>query len=298
MRDVMGLHDRILITGGGGMLAFAFREVLKIRGARATSLPRGACDIANPEQVAAAFDRHRPTLVINCAAYTKVDLAEKERESAHACNAVGPGVVAELCRRHEAALVHFSTDYVFDGTLRRPLRPDDPVGPQSVYGQSKLAGEQNLQKHAPPRWLIARTAWLYGPNGASFVRTMINAAKAGKPLSIIYDQLGCPTYTCDLAEATLDLLDAGASGVWHVANAGQTSWYDFARAIFEEWNLDPAIKPITSAEWKAIKPDSATRPSYSVFDLAPVEKTLGRPIRVWRQALSAFKAAVDSSGSF
>jgi dTDP-4-dehydrorhamnose reductase len=236
--------------------------------------------------------------VINCAAYTKVDLAEKERESAHACNAVGPGVVAELCRRHDAALVHFSTDYVFDGTLRRPLRPGDPVGPRSVYGQSKLAGEENLQKHAPPRWIIARTAWLYGPNGANFVRTMVNAVKAGKPLSIINDQFGCPTYTCDLAEATLDLLDAGASGVWHVANSGETTWYDFARAIFEEWGLKPEMKSITSADWKAIKPDSATRPSYSVFDLSPLEKTLGRPIRTWREALGAFKTEVNTSGGF
>src|SRR5437763_835189 len=120
----MALHDRILITGGGGMLAYAFREVLKIRGARATSLPRGACDIANPEQVAAACAEHKPTLVINCAAYTKVDLAEKERDSAHACNALAPEILAQLCRKYDAAIVHFSTDYVFDGTLRRPLRPD------------------------------------------------------------------------------------------------------------------------------------------------------------------------------
>jgi dTDP-4-dehydrorhamnose reductase len=294
----MALHDRILITGGAGMLAYAFRQVLKTRGVKASSLERSACDIANTGQVAAAFAQYKPTLVINCAAYTKVDLAEKERESADVCNGVAPGVVARECQKHDAPLVHFSTDYVFDGTLRRPLRPDDPVGPQSVYGRTKLAGEQNLQKHAPSRWIIARTAWLYGPNGANFVRTMVNAAKAGKPLSVINDQFGCPTYTFDLAEATLDLLDSGASGIWHVANAGETSWYDFARAIFEEWDLEPEIKPINSADWKAIKPDSATRPTYSVFDLAPLEQTLGRPIRGWRQALSAFKTAVDSTGGF
>jgi dTDP-4-dehydrorhamnose reductase len=300
----MALYDRIMITGGGGMLAYAFGEVLKAReargakGARATSLPRGACDIAHPEQVADAFKQHKPTLVINCAAYTKVDLAEKERDAAMACNAIAPGIVADLCRKSGAALVHFSTDYVFDGKTNRPLRPDDPVGPQSAYGQTKLEGERNLQKHAPPHWLVARTAWLYGPNGANFVRTMVNAAKAGKPLTVINDQVGCPTYTFDLAEATLDLLDAGATGVWHVANAGQTSWFEFARAIFEEWNLHPDLRPTTSEQWKATKPDSATRPAYSVFDLAPLAEKLGRPMRPWREALRAFKTAVDSSGGF
>jgi dTDP-4-dehydrorhamnose reductase len=292
----MGLHDRILITGGKGMLAHAFRQVLKKRGAKATSLERSACDIADPIALAQAFKKHRPTLVVNCAAYTKVDLAEKERESARSCNAQGPANVAKLCRDHDAALLHFSTDYVFDGSLRRPLRPDDPVGPQSYYGQSKLAGEQNIQKNPPPRWLIARTAWLYGPSGANFVRTMVNAAKAGKALTVVDDQIGCPTYTFDLAEAALDLLDNGATGVWHISNAGQTSWFDFARAIFEEWNLKPDLKPTSSAQWKATKPDSATRPAYSVLDISPLEQALGRPMRRWREALSAFKSEVDGNG--
>jgi len=285
----MALHDRILITGGGGMLAYAFRQVLKTRGVKASSLERSACDIANTEQVAAAFDQHKPTLVINCAAYTKVDLAEKERESADACNAIGqvslPNCVGGMTRHScTSARITFSI-----GTLRRPLRPDDPVGPQSAYGQTKLDGEQNLQKHAPsagssrgPRGSMVPTAptssarWSTPPRPESrSASSTIKSAARHTPRT--------------LAEATLDLLDAGASGVWHVANSGQTSWFDFARAIFEEWGLNPEINPITSADWKAIKPDSATRPTYSVFDLAPLEQTLGRPIRTWRKALSAFK---------
>ena len=270
------------------MLAHAFRAALHEFDLDPVALDRADCDVADADSVAATFKRLRPTLVINCAAYTKVDLAEKEVEAAHRANTIGPAVLSRECRRYGAALVHFSTDYVFDGTLRRPLRPDDPVGPRSAYGRSKLLGEQAVQAEHPDQWLIVRTAWLYGPNGPNFVQTMLNVARAGKPLRVVNDQVGSPTYTFDLAGATLDLLDRGATGVWHVSNSGQTTWFDFARAIFEEWGLSPDLKPITSAEWKATKPDSATRPAYSVFDLEPLEKLLGRRMRPWREALRAY----------
>lgn len=289
----MALYDSILITGGHGMLAHAFAQALAARGLHATVVGRQDCDVSSFDDVVATFDRVQPTLVINCAAYTKVDLAEKERERAHAANGVGPAVVADACGGRGAALVHFSTDYVFDGTLRRPLRPEDPVGPQSAYGESKLVGERNIRKLNPPGWLIVRTAWLYGPNGPNFVQTMLNVARAGKPLRVVNDQVGGPTYTFDLAAATLDLLDHGASGIWHVSNAGQTTWFDFARAIFEEWGLAPDLQPSSSAEWKRTKPDSATRPAYSVFDLGPLEKLLGRPMRPWRDALRAYHDLIE-----
>jgi len=289
----MALYDSILVTGGRGMLAHAFTQVLRARGVTATVVGRNECDVTSFNDVTSAFDRVRPTLVINCAAYTKVDLAEKEREQANRANGIGPAVLADACSSRAATLVHFSTDYVFDGTLRRPLRPDDRVGPQSAYGESKLIGERNIQKLNPPRWLIARTAWLYGPNGPNFVQTMLNVARAGKPLRVVNDQVGCPTYTFDLAASTLDLLDRGANGIWHVSNAGQTTWFDFARAIFDEWGLTPDLQPTTSDEWKKAKPDSATRPAYSVFDLAPLEKLLGRPMRQWRDALRAYREQVD-----
>jgi dTDP-4-dehydrorhamnose reductase len=289
----MGLYDSILVTGGRGMLAHAFAQALYARGVRVAVVGRQECDVAEPAQVVACFDRHRPTLVINCAAYTKVDQAEKEREAANTANGTGPAILAEQCRRAGAALVHFSTDYVFDGSLRRALRPDDPVGPQSAYGRSKLEGERAIQSDPPPRWLIARTAWLYGPNGPNFVQTMLNVGRAGKPLRVVDDQVGSPTYTFDLAAATLDLLDRGAAGIWHVSNAGQTSWFDFAKAIFQEWGLAPDLQPTTSAAYKAGKPDSAVRPAYSVFDLSPLEKLLGRPMRPWRDALHAHRLQTD-----
>jgi dTDP-4-dehydrorhamnose reductase len=283
-----GLYDSTLITGGRGMLARAFSQVLSQRGMRATAVGRPECDVADANAVAATFERVKPTLLINCAAYTKVDLAEKETEAAHVANGFAPGVLAEACRRHGTALVQFSTDYVFDGSIRRPLRPDDPVGPQGVYGKSKLEGERAIQANPPARWMIVRTAWLYGPGGPNFVQTMLNVARAGKPLRVVNDQRGSPTYTFDLAAATLDLLDRGASGVWHVTNAGETSWFDFARAIFDEWGLSPDLQPTTSSQWKATKPDSATRPAYSVFDIEPIRHLLGRPMRPWQDALRAY----------
>jgi dTDP-4-dehydrorhamnose reductase len=276
------------------MLAQAFRAVLDRFGLQHVDVCRADCDVADAQAVAATFERLRPTLLINCAAYTKVDLAEKEREAAHRANAIGPGVLAAECRRHGTALVHFSTDYVFDGSIRRPLRPEDPVGPQSAYGQSKLEGERAIQASLPARWLIVRTAWLYGPGGPNFVQTMLNVARAGKPLRVVNDQVGSPTYTFDLAGATLNLLDRGASGVWHVSNSGETTWFDFARAIFEAWGLSPDLQPTTSAQWKATKPDSAVRPAYSVFDLTPLTQLLGRPMRSWREALRDYHATTSN----
>jgi dTDP-4-dehydrorhamnose reductase len=289
----MALLDAILITGGRGMLAHALDATLKKRGHSSFMAPRSDCDVADPVQVSGLFQKLQPTLVLNCAAYTKVDLAEKEQDQANRCNGDGPGVLADACRRAGATLVHFSTDYVFDGTSTRPWRADDPVNPQSAYGRSKLLGERANQDNPPPRWLILRTAWLYGPNGPNFVQTMLNVARAGKPLKVVNDQVGSPTYTFDLAEATLDLLDCGARGIYHVANAGQTSWFDFARTIFEEWGINADLKPTTSAEWKATKPDSATRPAYSVFDLAPLTAALGRPMKPWRDALCAYHCRED-----
>jgi dTDP-4-dehydrorhamnose reductase len=294
----MSSPENILITGGGGMLAQAFARILAQRERAATLLSRLECDIVNHRALERAFEEHRPSVVINCAAYTKVDQAEKEPALADAINGLGPSLLTVLCKRYDATLVHFSTDYVFDGTIQRPLRPDDPVGPQSAYGKSKLLGEQAIQQTPPARWLIVRTAWLYGAGGPNFVQTMVNAARAGKPLKVVNDQVGSPTYTIDLAQATLDLLDAEVSGVWHVTNSGQTTWHDFAAAIFREFKLEPSLVPISSDEWISTRPDSAIRPRYSVLDVEPVAEALGRPMRSWREALRAFKAEVDARGGF
>lgn len=291
----MALTDSLLITGGAGMLAHAFRETCQSRGITAHLASRADCDITNVPSILAALERYEPTTVINCAAYTKVDLAEKEKEAALTVNGKAVGFLAEACRRNGVALVHFSTDYVFDGSLTRPLRPSDPVGPRSMYGASKLLGEQMLQEFAPDRWMILRTAWLYGPGGPNFPQTMLNAARAGKPLKVIRDQVGCPTFTFDLTEATLNLLEADAQGIFHLSNSGQTNWFEFTQAIMREFGVTPtSLDAITSADWKQIKPESANRPSYSVLDATPYEQTTGKMMPNWRDGLKRYREIANA----
>jgi dTDP-4-dehydrorhamnose reductase len=292
----MKLYDSIVITGAGGMLGHAFADALQARNVRPISLSRSDLDIANDGQLSAAFEKHRPTLVLNCAAHTKVDLCEQDKEKADAINGYAVGRMAELCRKHNACLVHISTDFVFDGALRRPYRVDDSVNPLSAYGRSKLLGEAELQKHAPQRFLLVRTAWVYGRHGANFPRTMVQAAQAGKSLAVVNDQFGSPTYTPDLAEGILALLDAGASGLWHLTNSGTTNWYEFAAAALKQFGVEARMSPVSSQEWKKNRPTSATRPGYSVLDIEPFAKIIGRPMRSWREALADFHGVVQRHG--
>jgi dTDP-4-dehydrorhamnose reductase len=276
------------------MLAHAFARVFDARGQRAWLVKKSEWDVTDYPQVEAMFEDYRPDICINCAAYTKVDLAETESDQADAVNGRAVQTLAEVCRTNDSTLVHFSSDYVFDGTVSRPLLPTDPVGPQSEYGRSKLLGEQLLQQHAPQRWLLIRTSWLYGPNGPNFVQTMLNAARAGKQLTVVDDQIGSPTFTYDLAEVTLDLIDRGATGIYHATNSGQTSWFDFAKAIFEEFNIPNVdLKPISSAKWKEHRPTSAIRPAYSVLDCSATEELIGRKMPHWRDALHRYRLAVE-----
>jgi dTDP-4-dehydrorhamnose reductase len=295
-KSALNFYDSILVTGGGGMLGRAIADALVSRGHRPISPAHQELDIADRSALKKNFADHKPSLVLNCAAYTKVDLCEREKEKADAVNGHAVGHLASLCRAAGAPLVHVSTDFVFDGSLRRPYLPADAVNPLSAYGKSKLLGEQELQKNPPDRWLIVRTAWVYGLHGANFPRTMVQAAQAGKPLTVVNDQFGAPTFAPDLAKAILDLLDSGASGIWHVTNSGQTSWYDFARATLEEFAIPADITPISSADWTQKRPDSAPRPAFSVLDLQPLERQLGRPMRPWREALADYHHAVESNG--
>ena len=288
------MYDRVVITGGGGMLAQALVRSLRARGNHVVALNHAACDVAIESDLYRTFMELRPTLLINCAAYTKVDQAEQEPDVAQAVNGYAVGTLARLSKQYGTALVHYSTDFVFDGTATRPYRPDDPVNPLSTYGRSKLLGERELRSNAPPRWMIIRTAWLYGPGGPCFPQTMLNAARAGKPLAVVNDQVGSPTFTHDLADATLELIDRGATGVWHVANAGETTWFEFAGAIFEEFEVKPLeLKPTTSAAWKQARPASAVRPAYSVLDTTPYERLVGKPMAHWREALRAYRNVVE-----
>lgn len=287
------LYERILITGANGMLAWAFKQRLAPLNLNVTYVDRAAMDVSDAASVAKVFDQVKPTLVLNCSAYTKVDLAEKELDKANAVNGTGVANLATACRQHGAMLVHYSTDYVFDGTMREPLKTSDRLGPLSAYGKSKLLGEELLQQNAPANWMIIRTAWLYGPGGPCFPATMVNLAKQGKPLKIVADQIGAPTFTVDLVDATLELLHRGATGIWHIANSGQTNWHDFTRAILEEFALSTDLSPITSDDWKRAKPESAIRPAWSVFDLSPYESLTRQPMPDWRDALHRYHAMLE-----
>jgi dTDP-4-dehydrorhamnose reductase len=290
----MALYDSILITGGRGMLAGALQRSLHARAKTPVLLGRDELDITNADAVRQAFERLRPTLVLNCAAYTKVDHAEHERARADDVNGLAVGTLESTARDFGSKLVHYSTDFVFDGTKTQPYTIADPTNPQSAYGASKLLGEQSALKN--PDALVVRTAWLYGPGGPCFPRTMVELARQKKPLTVVSDQIGSPTFTYDLAEATLRLLDAGARGIYHVVNQGSVSWFDFTHAILEEFDEKTQFSPIASADWRRQRPNSAMRPAYSVLDVSAYEQTTGHRMRPWRQALREYRLEVARGG--
>jgi dTDP-4-dehydrorhamnose reductase len=292
----MKLYESIVITGGGGMLANALSEALNQRNAPSAKLSRADLDITDHAQLRNVFERYKPTLLLNCAAHTKVDLCETEPDKAAAINGYAVGEMAKLSREFGTCLVQVSTDFVFDGSLRRPYRADDAVNPMQQYGKSKLLGESQLRANAPKDWLIVRTAWVYGRHGANFPRTMVTAAKAGKPLKVVADQYGCPTYTVDLANGILDLLEAGGRGLWHLTNNGQTNWRDFAQAAVNEFGINAEVAPLSSAQWAEMRPSAAARPGYSVLDIEAYSTMVGKPMRPWREALRDYRAAVEKDG--
>jgi dTDP-4-dehydrorhamnose reductase len=197
-----------------------------------------------------------------------------------------------------AKLVHFGSDFVFDGSSRRPYRENDSTNPLSAYGRSKYLGESALLARPRDNWLLLRTAWLYGRNGVCFPRTMVDLARKGVALSIVNDQTGCPTFTDDLAEATFDLLDQNVTGLYHVVNSGKASWFDFAVATLERFQISHPVTPISTEAWRAKRPGQAIRPAYSVLDTTTVANRLGRQMRPWREALAQFAHQVQITGGF
>lgn len=273
------------------MLAQALDRSLRRRGVIAVAVDSHQCDITDFQQVSALFDTVRPTLVLNAAAYTAVDKAEGEEELATRVNGEAVGFLARASGRHGATLVHFSTDFVFDGTATTPYATNAITNPVSAYGRSKLAGEQALHNCGNDKWLCLRTAWLYGPwAGRPFPKVMLDAARAGKPLSVVSDQRGSPTFTLDLAETTLALLEAEARGMFHVTGGGETNWYDFAGKILKMFGIEASeLKAISSADWDQIRPGAAKRPSYSVLDCTLTEQRIGRPMRKWCEGLRDYR---------
>jgi dTDP-4-dehydrorhamnose reductase len=252
---------RWLITGCNGMLG---RDLLAALGNRdVIACTRTDLDVTDAEAAQKVIDKARPDVVANCAAWTAVDDAEEHEDAAFAVNAVGAANLARACAKHSAALVHISTDYVFDGLAESPYAEDSPLSPRCAYGRTKAAGEWAVQAILAERSWIVRTAWLYGAGGPNFVRTMIRLESTMDTIDVVDDQRGQPTWSAQLAQQVVRLVDTAApAGVYHGTAAGQTTWYGLARAVFEELRADPdRIRPTTTDR----VPRPAPRPAYSVL---------------------------------
>jgi dTDP-4-dehydrorhamnose reductase len=286
---------RILQFGTTGQLGIELTRQAAARGVELVALSRGEADFVDPEACAAKVAEHRPDLVVIAAAFTAVDQAESERELAFRINAETPGAIAHACQATGAAVVGFSSDYVFAGEAAAPYREDDETAPLSAYGASKLAGEAAILS-ACERALVLRTSWLVSAHGKNFVKTMLRLAAEGRPLRVVDDQSGRPTAAADLAGFVLDAAEALAKapagdprfGLFHFANAGETTWRRFAEAIFEAalGREAPSVQPITTAEF----PTPARRPRRGALDTGKLERVFGYRPRPWREALAEIAA--------
>jgi dTDP-4-dehydrorhamnose reductase len=273
-----------LVTGSHGQLGTDLQIVLaELDGAEVRAVDIEDLDITDSRAVEAAFADFRPDVVVNAAAYTAVDPAEEHEDVAYRVNATGPAVLAAAAARAGARLIHVSTDYVFAGDGTRPYEVDDEPDPKGAYGRTKLAGEIAVRELHPDDSYVVRTAWVYGATGANFVKTMARLEKERDTLGVVDDQRGSPTWSFDLARALVELAQSSApAGIYHCTNAGDTTWCQFTRAIFEELGADPSrVLAITTAEY----PRPAPRPAYSVMSLSAWNDAGLTPMPPWRDAL-------------
>ncbi|MBT2768146.1 dTDP-4-dehydrorhamnose reductase [Stenotrophomonas sp. ISL-67] len=287
----------VLVFGGNGQLGQELLRALAPLGpvvatTRSGLLADGSpCEVADfnaPDALTAVLERIQPAVVVNAAAYTAVDRAEGERDAAWRANAEAPGVIARWCAAAGVPLVHYSTDYVFDGQGRRPYREDDATAPLGVYGESKLAGEDAVRA-AGGRHLIFRTAWVYASHSANFLRTMLRVGAERDVLRVVADQVGTPTPAALIADVTAQALQhpGALSGTWHLTAEGETSWHGFAEAIFAEavaagkLARAPTVEAITTAEY----PTPAKRPAYSHLDVARIQSDFGIALPSWQDGL-------------
>jgi len=273
---------RALLLGATGMLGRAIARQAPA-GVTLVAPDDPRIDVTRPDEVRAALARERPDWVINCAAATQVDDAERDPPRAIAVNAIAPGMLGECCRDANAVLLHFGSDYVFAGDGQRPYTEEDATSPVNRYGESKLAGERRLAESGAES-LVVRTQWLFGTPGRSFPRTMWERARARTPSRVVDDQVGRPSLADDVAAASWRLLQAGARGVVHVANAGTATWFELAQAVYDAAGVPELVTPCATSDF----PTPARRPAYSVLDTSRMERLLGAPLPSWRDALTRF----------
>lgn len=286
-------RQKILITGTKGQLGTELGRLCTLfQMYNFVCLSKEELSLDQPEQVRKAFEQERPDYCINCAAYTAVDKAESDVETAYKVNADGPGMLAALCKEYKTRFIHISTDYVFDGTANVPYREDDIALPQTVYGTSKLQGERQAME-ANKDTLVIRTSWVYSEYGKNFVKTMLRLINEKKEINVVNDQIGSPTYAGDLAETILHIIYSGKwiPGIYHYSNRGVISWYDFVVAISEIFGSNVKINPISSAEY----PTAAKRPAYSVLNTEKISKAYDVQIKYWKDSLRACLSKMKSS---
>jgi len=297
---------KLLLLGGNGQVGRELRRALPGLGEVVVATRAGAegalaADFDVPDSVGELVRRIAPDVVVNAAAYTAVDRAESEPDAAFRVNALAPAAIAQACAATGALLLHYSTDYVFDGSASRPYREDDATAPLGVYGASKLAGEEAVRASGA-RHAILRTAWVYAAHGKNFLHTMLRLAHERDELRVVGDQIGAPTPAGWIADASARIIAQGlpASGTWHLVAAGETSWHGFAEAIMDEALAagllvrGPRVLPITTADY----PTPARRPAYSVLDTNRLPKDFGVTAPDWRDGLHAVIAELAASRAY
>ena len=282
------MNSKILVTGANGQLGNELRRICKnFPGLQFIYTDVDMLDITNPDAVSVFMEASRPAIVVNCAAFTDVEGAEDNYKTARKVNSLAPQVLAAACAMQDAFLIHISTDYVFDGETNIPYTEDNETNPMSIYGQTKLEGEEKI-KTVFDNYIILRTSWLYSEYGHNFIRTILSKSKENATIEVVDDQIGSPTYARDLANTIVDIIiksilnpTAYLPGIYNYTNQGSCSWYEFAQEIVNISGINCEVKPIKSDKF----PTKAKRPKYSVLDTTKIRSSFGIGIPNWKDSL-------------